>query len=77
MSKKTMIVIGDANDYSEVAILCALSLKVIFQLPFRATEGLLGSLMELMDLPLKVPDYTTLSRRQSSLDSFCPPTCCY
>jgi len=51
--------------YSEVAILCALSLKVIFQLPLRATEGLLNSLVELMDVPLKVPDYTTLSRRQS------------
>lgn len=46
--------------YSEVAILCALSLKVIFQLPLRATEGLLSSLVELMDVPLKVPDYTTL-----------------
>lgn len=53
--------------YSDVAILCALSLKVIFQLPLRATCGLLGSLIELMGLPLKVPDYTTLSRRQSKL----------
>ena len=50
---------GHPQVYSEVAILCTLSLKVIFQLPFRATEGLLGSLIELMDLPLKMPDYTT------------------
>jgi hypothetical protein len=28
--------------YSYVAILCALSLKVIFKLPLRATEGLLS-----------------------------------
>ena len=54
--------------YSDVAILCALSLKVIFQLPLRATEGLLGSLVELINVPLKVPDYTTLSRRQSKLE---------
>lgn len=54
---------GHPTVYSDVAILCALSLKVIFQLPLRATEGLLGSLVELMDVP--VPDYTTLSRRQS------------
>jgi hypothetical protein len=27
--------------YSDVAILCALSLKVVFQLPLRATDGLL------------------------------------
>lgn len=59
---------GHPTVYSDVAILCALSLKVIFQLPLRATEGLLGSLVELMDVPLKVPDYTTLSRRQSKLE---------
>ena len=45
-----------------------LSLKVIFELPLRATEGLLNSLVELMDVPLKVPDYTTLSRCQSKLE---------
>jgi len=54
--------------YSDAAILCALSLKVIFQLPLRATEGLLISLVELMAVPLKVPDYTTISRRQSKLE---------
>lgn len=45
------MIIVDDNDYSDIAILCALSLKVIFQLPLRATEGLLGSLIELMGLP--------------------------
>jgi hypothetical protein len=54
--------------YSDVAILCGLSLKVIFQLPLRATEGLLCSLVELMNLPIQVPDYTTLCRRQSKLE---------
>lgn len=58
---------GRPQVYSDIAILCALSLKVIFQLPLRATEGLLCSLIELMGLPLKVPDYTTLSRRQAKL----------
>ncbi len=58
---------GAPPTYSDVAILCALSLKVIFQLPLRATEGLLCSLVELMGLPIKVPDYTTLSRRQAKL----------
>lgn len=59
---------GHPTIYSDVAILCTLSLKVIFQLPLRATEGLLSSLIKLMDVPLKVPDYTTLSRRQSKLE---------
>lgn len=59
---------GHLTVYSDVAILCGLSLKVIFQLPLRATEGLLGSLVELMGLPIQVPDYTTLCRRQSKLE---------
>ncbi len=54
--------------YSDVAILCALSLKVIFFVPLRATSGLLGSLVELMGLPIQVPDYTTICRRQSQLE---------
>jgi len=58
---------GCPPTYSDVAIQCALSLKVIFQLPLRATEGLLCSLVKLMGLPIKVPDYTTLSRRQAKL----------
>ncbi len=32
---------GYPPTYSDAAILCALSLKVIFHLPLRATEGLL------------------------------------
>jgi len=58
---------GCPPTYSDAAILCALSLKVIFQLPLRAIEGLLKSLVELMGLSIKVPDYTTLSRRQAKL----------
>jgi len=62
--------------YSDTAILCALCLKIIFQLPMRATEGLLRSLVELMGLPIQVPDYTTISRRQSNkeleIPSFIP-----
>jgi len=58
---------GAPPTYSDVAILCALSLKVIFQLPLRATEGLLCSLVELMGLAIKVPNYSTISRRQAKL----------
>lgn len=53
--------------YSEVAILCALSLKVICKGPLQGTEGLLCSLVELMGLPIKVPDYTTLTHHQAKL----------
>jgi len=40
----------------------------MFKLPLRATEGLLGSLIELMGLPIQTPDYTTICRRQSKLE---------
>lgn len=59
---------GRPYDYSDTAILCALSLRNLFRLPLRATEGLVVSLIELLQLPITAPTYSTLSRRQSSLD---------
>ncbi len=54
--------------YTDVAIQCALTLKSVFHLPLRATEGLVASLIEMLALPIKAPNYTTLSRRQQSLE---------
>lgn len=59
---------GRPCDYSNTAILCALSLRNLFRLPLRATEGLVTSLIELLELPITAPDYSTLSRRQATLD---------
>ena len=65
---------GDSNDlvgrpqvYSDLAIETALSLRLLFKLPLRQTEGFLRSLFNLMKVDLSVPDHTTLSRRSSSL----------
>jgi hypothetical protein len=44
-----------------------LVLKSVFHLSLRATQGFLGSVVELMELDLPVPDYSTVSRRQGSL----------
>ena len=41
----------------------ALTLRVVFCLPLRQTEGFLDSLLSLMGLDLAAPDHTTLSRR--------------
>src|SRR5215204_2917399 len=54
--------------YSELAILTALTLRVVFRLALRQTEGLIGSLMRLLGLDLPVPDHTTLSRRAATLE---------
>src|SRR4051812_20857585 len=54
--------------YSELAILTALTLRAVFHLAYRQTEGLIGSLMGLLGLDLPVPDHTTLSRRAATLE---------
>ena len=45
------------------AIETSLILRTVFHQPLRQTEGLVGSLLELMGLDLPVPDHSTLSRR--------------
>jgi hypothetical protein len=40
----------------------------VFRLAYRQTEGLIGSLMDLLGLDLAVPDHTTLSRRAATLE---------
>jgi len=59
--------------YSDVAIQTALGFKHLFHLPLRQTEGFLRSLFQRMHLSLRVPDYTTASRRQGKLTLDLPP----
>src|SRR3712207_7868838 len=54
---------GGQPAYSPLAILTALTLRAVFRLPFRQTEGLIGSVIGLLGLDLAVPDHTTLCRR--------------
>src|SRR3954471_17503435 len=54
--------------YSELAILTALTLRAVFRLALRQTEGLIGSIIHLLGLELPVPDHTTLSRRAETLE---------
>jgi Transposase DDE domain len=54
--------------YSPLAILTALTLRAVFRLAFRQTEGLIGSVVGLLGLALRVPDHTTLSRRAATLE---------
>src|SRR3954463_13284008 len=54
--------------YSPLAILTALTLRALFRLALRQTEGLIGSILQLLGLDLAVPDHTTLSRRAGTLE---------
>jgi hypothetical protein len=53
--------------YSNIAIICALTLRALFHLPLRATEGFLISLINLLKMTIDCPDYSTLCRRQKHL----------
>src|SRR5215510_10901606 len=58
---------GGQRQYSDVAIETALTLRLLFHLPLRQTEGFLHSLFGMMGLELVAPDHTTLSRRGQHL----------
>ncbi len=54
---------GGQARYSATAIETAMMVRLVFHQPLRQTEGLLGSLLNLMGIDLPVPDHTTISRR--------------
>jgi len=51
-----------------LAILTGLTLRAVFRLALRQTEGLIGSFIHLLGLALAVPDHSTLSRRAKTLE---------
>lgn len=73
---------GASNTYSDLAIETGLTLRAVFHLPLRATQGMLASLLRLLPgttgadatgadatgAPVRAPDYSTLSRRAKTLD---------
>src|SRR4051812_37429800 len=59
---------GGQPRYSPLAIPTALTLRAVFRLALRQTEGLIGSVLRLLGLELAVPDHTTLSRRAATLE---------
>ena len=58
---------GAQFEYSDLAIECLLTLRSVYHLTLRATEGFARSLFELMAVDLTVPDYTTLCRRAATV----------
>ena len=54
---------GGQLQYSDLAIETALTLRLIFHLPLRQTEGFLASIFWMLGLDLSAPDHTTLSRQ--------------
>src|SRR3954451_10342042 len=59
---------GGQPRYSSLAITTALTLRAVFRLALRQTEGLIGSVLQLLGLDLPVPEHSTLSRRAETLE---------
>ena len=58
---------GASNFYSDLAIATMGTLKAVYDLPGRQTQGFLESIFLLMHIELAVPDHSTLSRRLGKL----------
>ena len=58
--------------YSDQAIETTLTLRKLFGLALRQTQGFVQSLLEMLDLDLSAPDYSTLSRRHRELEVHVP-----
>ena len=65
---------GASNLFSDQAIITFMTLKCLFQLAGRQTQGLLESLFSLMNIDLPVPDHSTVSRRMGKLQIKIPVT---
>jgi DDE family transposase len=59
---------GGQPRYSALAITTALTLRAVFRLALRQTEGLIGSILQPFGLDLAAPDHCTLSRRAETLE---------
>jgi hypothetical protein len=59
---------GRRRYYSDLAITCALTLREVYGLPLRATQGLVRSVLRLMSMDLPAPHYSTLSGRAATLE---------
>jgi hypothetical protein len=53
---------GGQRTYANIAIEAALTIRMVFHLPLRQTEGFLRSLVQMLEVEIPIPDHTTLSR---------------
>jgi hypothetical protein len=63
---------GRHQNFSDAAIQACLTLKVLFGLPLRQATGFVQSLLQLIGLDWAVPDFSTLCRRQRTLNVSLP-----
>jgi hypothetical protein len=63
--------VGRPFVYSDVAIEVLLTLRELFRLPYRQTEGLGRALATLLQADIAIPDFTSLQKRAAKLNIAC------
>src|SRR5438477_485148 len=58
---------GGQQKYSDLAISMCLTLRIVFGLPLRQTQGLMRTIAALAGVEMTVPDFSTPSRRGKGL----------
>lgn len=59
---------GRPKIYSDECIELALTLRALFDLPLRGTQGFLIGILKMLELDLRVPNFTRLSRRKLNVE---------
>lgn len=59
---------GRPLHYTDMAITTVLMMKRVFNLPLRALQGFVVSIFKMMNLPLRCPDYSLISKRAKSVN---------
>lgn len=59
---------GRPLHYTDMAITTVLMMKRVFNLPLRALQGFVDSIFTLMELSLRCPDYSLISKRAKSIN---------
>lgn len=59
--------VGRPFTYSDTAIECLLTIRELFKLPYRQTEGFGRSLAGLLGVEIAIPDFTSLAKRAAKL----------
>ena len=59
--------VGRPFTYSDTASECLLTIRELFKLPYRQTEGFGRSMIKLLEVDVVIPDYSSLAKRAAKL----------
>ena len=63
---------GAPRQYTDFSIIICHEVRQVYRLPLRQSEGFINSIFEAMELDIKCPSYSVLSKRLAKLNIPCP-----